>query len=104
MGTARISSKTAYHKHTGQSSSEGYHKVTVQAKKEAKATKPQAVRLRRMLEEAGRAPLLFPLVVPEGPELLLVLLGDPDPERELLELPGLLVLAGGAGGKDGSVT
>lgn len=81
--------------------------MTVQAKKEAKATKPQAARLRRMLEEAGRAPLLFPLlplVVPEGPELLLVLLGDPDPERELLELPGLLVLAGGAGGKDGSVT
>jgi len=52
-----------------------------------------------MLEEAGRAPLLFPLsplVVPEGPALLLVLLGDPAPERTLLELPGLLVLAGGA--------
>lgn len=40
-----------------------------------------------MLEETGRAPLLLvlPLVVPEGEELLLVLLGDPEPE--LLELP-----------------
>lgn len=52
-----------------------------------------------MLEEAGRAPLLLalPPVVPEGLELLLVLLGDPEPE--LLgppELPELLEVAGGA--------
>jgi len=52
-----------------------------------------------MLEDAGRAPLLLvlPLVVPDGLELLLVLLGDPEPE--LLEpppLPELPVLAGGA--------
>ena len=70
-------------------------------KKEAAATKPQAVRLRRTLGEVGRAPLLPPLlllVVPEGEELLPVLLGDPEPEP--LEPPGLLelelVLAGGA--------
>ena len=53
-----------------------------------------------MLEEAGSAPLLLPLLlpvvpVPEGPELLLVLLGVPEPE--LLEPPEPpLVLAGGA--------
>ena len=69
-------------------------------KKEAAATKPQAVRLRRRLGEVGRTPFLppLPLADPEGEELLLVLLGDPEPE--LLEPPGLLelelVLAGGA--------
>ena len=34
------------------------------------------------------------VVVPEDLELLPVLLGDPDPEPELLEPPVLLVLAG----------
>ena len=75
-----------------------------QAKKEATATKPQVARLRRMLEEVRRAPLLLalPPVVPEGLELLLVLLGVPEPE--LLgppELPELLEVAGGA--KEGEV-
>jgi hypothetical protein len=50
------------------------------------------------LEDKGRAPFLEELlpVVPEGLELLLLLLGEPEPE--LLEPPkGLvLVLAGGA--------
>ena len=61
-------------------------------KKEAKATKPQIARLNRMLE-AERALLLvlLPMIPdPEGLELLLMLLGDP--ELELLEPPGLLVL------------
>ena len=46
----------------------------------------------------GRAPLLLvlPLVVPDGLELLLVLLGDPEPE--LLEPPGLPEPLEGAGG------
>lgn len=49
-----------------------------------------------MLEDEERAPFLvesLPLV-PEGLELLLLLLGEPEPE--LLELPVGLVLAGGA--------
>ena len=61
-------------------------------KKEAKATKPQIARLNRMLE-AERALLLvlLPMIPdPEGLELLLMLLGDP--ELELLKPPGLLVL------------
>lgn len=49
-----------------------------------------------MLEVEERAPFLalLPLAVPEGLELLLLLLGEPGPE--LLELPVGLVLAGGA--------
>ena len=73
-----------------------------QTKREARATTLQAARLRRTLGEDGRAPfpLLLPLVVPEGRELLLVpvLLGDPEPEPEPEPpepLP-VLVLAGGA--------
>lgn len=56
-----------------------------------------------MLEEVGRAPLLaLPPAVPEGLELLLVLLGVPEPE--LLEPPGLPELLDGAGGaKEGEV-
>jgi hypothetical protein len=64
-----------------------------------KATTPQAARLRRVLDEVGRAPLVLSLllpVVPEGPELLPVLVPLRDPERELLEPPEVLVLAGGA--------
>ena len=76
-------------------SQQGIRGVTFQAKKEATATKPQVARLRKMLEEAGRAPLELPLVVPEGLELLLVLLEDPEPE--LLEPPGLLGLLEVAG-------
>ena len=72
------------------------HGIIVHAKKEATATKPHVTRLKKTLEEEGRAPLLLvlPPVVSEGWELLLVLLGDP--ERELLELPVGLELAGGA--------
>jgi len=52
------------------------------------------------LEETGRAPLLLalPLVVPEGLVLLLVLLGDPEPE--LLEPPGLPEPLEGDGGAE----
>ena len=85
-------------------SQRGIRGVTFQAKKEATATKPQVARLKRTLEEAGRAPLLLalPLVVPEGLVLLLVLLGDPEPE--LLEPPGLPELVEVAGGaKEGEV-
>ena len=80
--------------------------VTSQAKKEATATKPQVARLKRTLGEAGRAPLLLvlPLVVPEGLELLLVLLGDPEPELLEPPLPPLPEVAGvakkGEGGKN----
>jgi hypothetical protein len=49
-----------------------------------------------MLEEEERAPFKFVpvVVVPEGFELLLVLLEDPGPE--LLELPAGVELEGGA--------
>lgn len=57
-------------------------------------TKPQVARLKRMLEAFGSAPFLALSLVPEGVELLLVLLGET--RLELLELPVGLVLAGGA--------
>ena len=47
-----------------------------------------------MLEAFGSAPFLALSLVPEGVELLLVLLGET--RLELLELPVGLVLAGGA--------
>ena len=80
-----------------------------QTNREARATTPQVAMLRRTLGEDERAPLLTPLVVPEGRELLLVpvLLGDPEPEPEPEppEPPVLpvLVLAGGAR-EQGSIT